>query len=105
MFEVVDEKQCYDNGCNPLTLRWVDEMKGDVCRWEVGLSGNQESQEQRWTRRRVFNLPTVGRVDEAGVHDYDGTRRLKSHGWTGSIGNVECALVPRSPQVDLHTSS
>ena len=23
-FEVVDEKECYDNGCKPLTLKWVD---------------------------------------------------------------------------------
>ena len=32
VFEVVDEKECYDNGCNILTLKWVDKMKGDVCR-------------------------------------------------------------------------
>ena len=32
VLEVVDEKWCCDNGCNPLTLRWVDKMKGDVYR-------------------------------------------------------------------------
>ena len=24
VFEVVDEKECYDNGCKPLMLKWVD---------------------------------------------------------------------------------
>ena len=24
VFEVVDEKECYDNGCKPLKLKWVD---------------------------------------------------------------------------------
>ena len=32
VFEVVDEKQCYDNGCKPLMLKWVDKMKGEKCR-------------------------------------------------------------------------
>ena len=32
VFEVVDEKESHDNGCIPLTLKWVDKMKGDVCR-------------------------------------------------------------------------
>ena len=31
-FEVVDEKECYDNGCKPLRLKWVDKMKGEKCR-------------------------------------------------------------------------
>ena len=38
VFEVVDEKECYDNGCKLLKLKWVDKMKGEkwcsrlVCR-------------------------------------------------------------------------
>ena len=32
MCDVVDEKECHDNGCNLLTLEWVHKMKGDVCR-------------------------------------------------------------------------
>ena len=28
----VDEKACYDNGCKPLKLKWVDKMKGEKCR-------------------------------------------------------------------------
>ena len=32
MFEVVDEKECHDNGCKPLKLKWVDKMKGEKCR-------------------------------------------------------------------------
>ena len=30
--EVADEKECYDNGCKPLKLKWVDKMKGEKCR-------------------------------------------------------------------------
>ena len=26
VFEVVDEKECYDNGCTPLMLKWVDKI-------------------------------------------------------------------------------
>ena len=32
VFDVVDEKECYDNVCKPLELKWVDKMKGDNCR-------------------------------------------------------------------------
>ena len=32
VFEVVDEKERYDNGCTPLMLKWVDKMKGEKCR-------------------------------------------------------------------------
>ena len=31
VFDVVDEKECFDNGCSLLTLKWVDKMKGGVC--------------------------------------------------------------------------
>ena len=31
VFEVVDEKECSDNGCKPLKLKWVDKMKGEKC--------------------------------------------------------------------------
>ena len=35
----VDEKECYDNGCNPTLKKWVDKMEGDVSRaWSVGKS-------------------------------------------------------------------
>ena len=32
VLEVVYEKECYDNGCKPLKLEWVDKMKGEKCR-------------------------------------------------------------------------
>ena len=35
VFEVVDEKECYDNGCKPLKLKWVDKMNGETCRSRV----------------------------------------------------------------------
>ena len=40
-FEVVDEKECYDNGCKPLKLKWVDKMqvtRSAVRDWSVGRS-------------------------------------------------------------------
>ena len=40
VFDVVDEKKCYDNGCKPLMLKWVDKMK-----FKIGVSRDQESQE------------------------------------------------------------
>ena len=32
LFVVVDVKECYDNGCKPLMLKWVDKMKCEKCR-------------------------------------------------------------------------
>ena len=32
VFEVVDEKECYDNGCKLLKLKWVDKIKGEKFR-------------------------------------------------------------------------
>ena len=32
MFEVVDEEECHDNGCNPLPLKRVDKVKDEMCR-------------------------------------------------------------------------
>ena len=32
VFEGVDAKECYDNGCKPLMSEWVDKMKGERCR-------------------------------------------------------------------------
>ena len=29
---VRSEKECYDNGCKPLKLKWVDKKKGEKCR-------------------------------------------------------------------------
>ena len=31
VFEDVYEKECYDNVCKPLKLKWVDKMKGEKC--------------------------------------------------------------------------
>ena len=32
VFKVVDEKECYVNGCEPLMLKWVDKIKSEKCR-------------------------------------------------------------------------
>ena len=54
-FEVFDEKECYDNGCKPLKLKWVDKMKGEKCR-------------SRWV------CTEIKRVEDACVHNDDRTR-------------------------------
>ena len=77
VFEVVDEKECYDNGCKSLMLKWVDKMKGEKCRSRFGVSRDQEGQRQRrttWTRRYVFTHAAVGRVENACVNNDDRTR-------------------------------
>ena len=61
--------------------------------FEVGLSGDQVGHEKRstaWTTRLILTHAAVGRVEDAGVHDDDGTRRWKSHRWTDPGCNVEC---------------
>ena len=45
VFEVVDEKECYDNGCKPLMLKWVDKMR--EMSFKIGVSRDQEGQRQR----------------------------------------------------------
>ena len=52
MFEDVDEKECYDNGCKPLMLKWVYKMKG------------QRQRRTTWTRRCFFTHAAVGRVEK-----------------------------------------
>ena len=47
VFKVVDEKECYDNGCKLLMLKWVDKMKGEKMSFEIGVSRHQEGQRQR----------------------------------------------------------
>ena len=42
VFEVVDEKKCYDNGCKPLKLKWVGQDEGRKVPFESGLSGDQK---------------------------------------------------------------
>ena len=32
VFEGVNEKECYDNSCKLLMLKWVDRMKGEMSR-------------------------------------------------------------------------
>ena len=38
VFDVVDEKECYDNGCKPLKLKWVARNAAR------GLLGDQKGQ-------------------------------------------------------------
>ena len=46
VFEVVDEKECHDKGCNPLTLKWEDKMKGDVCRSRLVCRENKKAKKK-----------------------------------------------------------
>ena len=80
VFEIVDEKECYDNVCKPLMSKWVDKMKGEKCSSRLVLSREKKkSQGQRrttWTRRRIFTHAAVGRVEDACVNNDDRTREM-----------------------------
>ena len=69
VFEVVDEKECYDNGCKPLNEMGGQDERRDMS-FEMGLSRDKKGQRQRrttWTRRRIFTHATVGRVEDVCV--------------------------------------
>ena len=95
-------KACFDNGCNLLTLKWLDEMTGDVCRSrlvrrEIKRAKNRD--EQLGPDDAFSPMPPSVGLKIAGFHDDDGTRRWKSHRWTDRRGNVGCvrsALARRS---------
>ena len=46
VFEVVDEKECHDNGCKPLKLKWVDKMKGEKCRSRLVCRENKKAKDR-----------------------------------------------------------
>ena len=71
VFEVVDEKECYDNGCKPLMLKWVDKMKGEKCRSRLVCREVKKARDRRttWTRRCVFTHAAVGRVENVRVNN------------------------------------
>ena len=70
VFEVVDEKECYDNGYKPLKLKWVDKMKGEKCRSRLVCRETRRT----WARRCILTHAAVGRVEDACVHNDDRTR-------------------------------
>ena len=77
VFKVVDEKECYENGCKPLMLNWVDKMKGEKCRSRLvcrEIKKARDRDEQLWTRRCVFTHAAVGMVENARVNNDDRTR-------------------------------
>ena len=45
-FEAIDDKECQDNGCNPLMVKWLAKMKGDVSRSRLVCREIKEGQEQ-----------------------------------------------------------
>ena len=65
VFEVVDE--------NPLTLKWVDKVKGDVCCSRLVRREIKQAKRTACTRKRIFTHAAVGRVEDARVHDDDRT--------------------------------
>ena len=97
LFEVIGEKECHDNGCNPLTLKWVDKMK------EIQKAKNKDEH--------------LGPEDVFSPLPSEGVKMLVSTMMTGhddgkhTDGPIETAtwiksvLVQRSPQVDLHVPS
>ena len=77
VFEVVDEKECYDNGCKPLMLKWVDKMKGEKCRSRLvcrKIKRAKDIDEQLGPEDVFFTHAAVGRVENARVNNDDRTR-------------------------------
>ena len=80
VFKVVDEKECYGDGCKPLMLKWVDKIKGEksrsrlVCR-EIKRAKDRD--DQLGPEDVFFTHAAAGRVEDACVTDDDRTRRWK----------------------------
>ena len=72
VFKVVDERECYDNGCKPLMVKWVDKMKGEKCRSRLVCREKKGQGRTTWTRRRIFTQAAVGRLEDACVNHVDG---------------------------------
>ena len=67
VFEVADEKECYDNGCKPLMLKWVD--------WCVERSRRPKTETNDLDQKTCFH-PCRRRkaVENARVNNDDRTR-------------------------------
>ena len=78
--EVVDEKECYDNGCKPLKLKWVDKMKGEKCRLRLVCrrSKGPRTETNNLDQKTYFHPAAVGKIEDACGHNDDRTRRWKS---------------------------
>ena len=82
VFEVVDEKERYDNGCKPLKLKWLDKMKGEKCRSRLvcrEIKRAKDRDEQLGPEDVFLRHAAVGRVEDGCVHNDDRTRRWKPH--------------------------
>ena len=80
VFEVVDEKECYDNGCKPLMLNWVDKMKSEKCRSRLvcrGIKRAKHRDEQLGPEDVFSPIPPSEVLKMLCVHDDDRTRRWK----------------------------
>ena len=80
VFKVVDLKECYDNGCEPLKLKWVDKMKGETCRsrlvWRE-IKRVQDRDEQLGPEDVFSPMPPSEGLKMLCVHNDDRTRRWK----------------------------
>ena len=47
MLNCVNEKECYDDGCKPLMLKWVDKMKRREMPFKIGLSRDERRAKDR----------------------------------------------------------
>ena len=111
VFEVVDEKECYYNGCKPLKLKWVDKMKGEKCHSRLVC---------REIKRARDRDEQLGPEDVCSpMPPSEGLKMLVSTMMTGhDDGNhadgpfemttwdvLRAHFCPRNSQVDLHISS
>ena len=83
VFEVLDEKECFDNGWQTSQTSQTSQTEmggqdeGREMPFEIVLSRDQKGKGQRrttWARRRTLTHAAVGRVEDACVHNDDRTR-------------------------------
>ena len=77
VFEDVDEKECYDNGCKPLMLKWVYKMKGEKCRSRLvcrEIKKARDRDEQLGPEDVFSPMPPSEGLKNARVNNDDRTR-------------------------------
>ena len=81
VFEVVNEKERYDNGCKLLKLKWCgqDEGRENAVRdWSVGRSKRAKDRDEQLGPEDVFSpMPPSEGLKMLVSHNDDRTRRWK----------------------------
>ena len=112
LLEVVDEKECFDNGCKPANhskLKWVDKMKGEMCRSRLVCREIKRARDRddQLGLEDVFSPmpPSEGLEMLVSTMMQGRGNSCRRSVRDGNVGCVESALLRWSSQVDLHISA